>query len=307
MGFLTILSTVCPVGGSESWPVGCTRYEYGDLFDIMGASGGAAFNAFHQRRLGYLDTDPNRFTTLVDVSGEYQIGAYAVSDSLSRALRIPAGTDASSGATRVLYVTRREPVGRDAVLKYDLTADQNRILNGVAVHIALEGTGDGALIDTTPGTRDGISDMQDAPLLVGEVYVEPLSGTIVAPVAVEPGISTIAVTLGSTVKPSTGSGNSPPIAVDDAAEQPAGTTVEIPVLANDSDPDADPLLISYLGVPKYGSVSLNSNGAAVYRAPRKFQGIDSFSYEVSDGVARASALVKITVTSSTSGRGGKSR
>jgi len=307
-GLLHSHSAVCPIDESGSWPDGCTHYEYGDIFDIMGASSGAAFNAFQQRRLGYLDTDSTRFTTLVDTSGEYQIGAYAVSDSLSRALRIPAGTDVSTGAARMLYITRREPVGRDTVLKYDLAADQNRILNGVAIHIALEGTGDGALIDTTPGTGYAISDMQDAPILVGEAYIEPLSGIIIAPVAVEPGVATVAVTLASPAEPIPApTANRPPVAVDDATEQVAGQLAEVPVLANDSDPDADPLVVTYLSVPRYGSVSLNGDGVPVYRAPRKFQGTDSFSYEISDGTAQASALVRVTVTTATGGRGGKKR
>ena len=39
-------------------------------------------------------------------------------------------------------------------------------------------------------------------------------------------------------------GNSPPIAVNDAATTPAGTAVLIAVLANDSDPDGNPLTIT---------------------------------------------------------------
>ena len=293
-------SAVCLAGDIWSWPNGCTNYEYGDIFDVMGASSGAEFGVLHQRRLGYLDTDPGRYTTLVDLSGDYQIGSYAAADSLSRALRIPAGFDIASGLARTLYVSRREPIGRDTVLGSNLAADQTRIRNGVAIHIGFEESGDGALIDTTPLTRDGITDLQDAPLLVGEAYIDPLSGITVAPVAVEPGVATVAVTLGPTAEPvPQPADNRPPEAVDDFVEGVAGKSIEIPVLINDFDPDYDPLVITYLSVPLFGSVSLDSSGIPVYRAPRKFQGIDTFSYEISDGVAQAAALVTVTVNAGT--------
>lgn len=298
-------SAVCLADESWSWPGGCTNYEYGDIFDVMGASSGAEFGVLHQRRLGYLDTDPGRVTTRVDISGDYQIGSYAEDNSLSRALRIPAGVDEASGLARTLFVSRREPVGRDAILGYDLAADQTRIRNGVVVHIGLEDSGDGALIDATPLTRDGISDLKDSPLLVGEAYIDPLTGITVAPVSVEPGVATISVTLGPGEDPvPTPADNQPPQAVDDFADGVAGKSIEVPVLNNDFDPDYDPLTITYLAVPQFGSVSLNGAGVPVYRAPRKFQGIDTFSYEVSDGAARATAEVTITVNGGTKGGGG---
>jgi len=299
-------SAVCRPDESWFWRTSCEQYEYGDIFDLMGGSLGAAFNILQQRRLGYLDTDPAKTTTLVGVTGEYQIGTYAVEDSLSRGLRIPAGIDPDTGTARTLYVTRREPVGRDALLGGSLSADQNRIRNGVAIHIGMEETGDGALIDTTPFTQSGMIDFMDAPLLVGETYIDPVSGITVAPISVEPGIATVSVTLGTPQDPvPVPASNNPPVAVDDTADGTAGSGVEIPVLANDSDPDADPLVITYLGVPQFGSVSLNNNGLPVYRAPRKFVGTDTFSYQISDGVDSATANVTITVMAGAKGGGGK--
>jgi hypothetical protein len=287
-------SAVCRQDESWFWRTSCEQYDYGDIFDIMGGSLGAAFNVLQQRRLGYLDSDPTKTTTLVEITNEYQIGTYAVANSLPRALRIPAGIDPDSGAARTLYVTRREPVGLDSLLGGSLSADQTRIRNGITIHIGMEETGDGALIDTTPFTQSGMTDLMDAPLLVGESYIDPFSGITVAPVTVEPGIATVAVTFGPPQDPGPGPvDNQPPLAVDDAADDTAGSAVEIPVLANDSDPDNDVLVITYLGVPDFGSVSLNSNGLPVYRAPRKFEGTDTFRYEISDGTASATAQVTV--------------
>ena len=67
------------------------------------------------------------------------------------------------------------------------------------------------------------------------------------------------------------------------------------------------MVITYLGVPDFGSVSVNGNGVPVYRAPRKFEGTDTFLYEISDGAASATALVTVTVKAGTKGRGRKKK
>jgi hypothetical protein len=185
--------------------------------------------------------------------------------------------------------------------------DQNRVRNGIVIHIGLEESGDGALIDGTPLSRTGLSDMQDAPLLVGEVYVDPATGIIVAPVTVGPDVATVAVTLGSPGEPgTTPTENQPPLAHDDSAKLEAGKTKVIPVLNNDSDPDNHTLTVTKVGNPRFGSVAFDSNGLPLYRAPRKFEGVDSFSYEISDGRAYATAKVTVTVTAA-SGRVQRSR
>ncbi|MEJ5231646.1 MAG: Ig-like domain-containing protein [Geminicoccaceae bacterium] len=90
--------------------------------------------------------------------------------------------------------------------------------------------------------------------------------------------------------------NRPPVAVEDVAAVAPGGTVEIDPLANDSDPDADPLTLVALGRPDSGSVTV-LDGRRLRYAPRTgFVGEDSFTYTVSDGRGgTASATVRIGV------------
>ncbi len=102
-----------------------------------------------------------------------------------------------------------------------------------------------------------------------------------------------------------GSPNQPPTALDD----PNGSTdedspVTIAVLANDSDPDLDPLTV--MGVDTSGTqgqVSINPDGTVDYDPGAAFQFLnqgesatDSFTYSISDGRGGAdSATVTVTV------------
>lgn len=89
--------------------------------------------------------------------------------------------------------------------------------------------------------------------------------------------------------------NRPPVAVDDVATVPRNSSGQaIPVLANDSDPDGDPLTITSVATPANGSVTISGN-TIVYAPRAGFIGADSFVYTISDGALSASATVRITV------------
>jgi hypothetical protein len=92
-----------------------------------------------------------------------------------------------------------------------------------------------------------------------------------------------------------GSAGGPPVAVDDAVSTAEDTAVIVDVLANDSDPDGDELSVSIGDGPAHGSVTLVDGGAR-YVPDEDFHGTDSFTYEVSDGVASSTATVTVTVT-----------
>ena len=89
--------------------------------------------------------------------------------------------------------------------------------------------------------------------------------------------------------------NDPPIAQNDSANTDEETLVVIPILANDSDPDGDFLLIESFTQPQNGSV-LNSRTTLSYIPDPGFQGIDTFTYTVSDGnggSSQATATVSV--------------
>jgi hypothetical protein len=88
----------------------------------------------------------------------------------------------------------------------------------------------------------------------------------------------------------------PPVAVDDAAQTPFDTPVDIQVLNNDSDPNGLPLTISATTSPTYGTIQVNPNGTISYYPDPEFDGgMDSFTYTISDGYNTATATVTVTV------------
>jgi Bacterial Ig domain/Calx-beta domain len=97
-----------------------------------------------------------------------------------------------------------------------------------------------------------------------------------------------------------GGDNSPPVAVDDSAVTAIDTPVTISVLANDSDPDGDPLTVESVTPAEYGNAVLNPDGTVTYtpNGGMGFEGIDTFMYTISDGNGgTASATVTVTVES----------
>jgi VCBS repeat-containing protein len=89
--------------------------------------------------------------------------------------------------------------------------------------------------------------------------------------------------------------NSSPLAQDDSATTTEGTMVLIRVLANDSDPDGDFLLVESFGRPFNGTV-LNARTGVSYIPDPGFQGIDRFTYRISDGNGgTSSATVTVSV------------
>ena len=91
--------------------------------------------------------------------------------------------------------------------------------------------------------------------------------------------------------------NSAPIANNDNGSTDANTLVTLDVLANDSDPDGDNLIITNIIQGTGGNVNLNSDGTLAYTPNSGYSGTDSFEYTISDGQgANDSATVTVSVT-----------
>lgn len=72
------------------------------------------------------------------------------------------------------------------------------------------------------------------------------------------------------------------------------------LLANDSDPDGDPLIAAKVASPAHGTVTVNANGSFTYTPTPGYTGTDAFTYRVSDGSAQsAPATVSILVVTPT--------
>lgn len=105
------------------------------------------------------------------------------------------------------------------------------------------------------------------------------------------GTDTATVTVTVTAAP-----NAPPQPADDVASTPAGSPVSVAPLANDSDPDGDPLAVTAWTQPGSGTVACSAS-TCVYTPNTGFAGSDSFGYTVDDGRGgTASATVVVTVT-----------
>lgn len=94
--------------------------------------------------------------------------------------------------------------------------------------------------------------------------------------------------------------NEPPVAVDDSAQARRNTPIDIPVLANDTDPDGniDPASVTITTAPNMGGTAVvNVDGTVTYTPVTNFRGTDTFAYRVSDttGAVSNEATVRVNV------------
>ncbi len=90
--------------------------------------------------------------------------------------------------------------------------------------------------------------------------------------------------------------NPAPVAANDTATTPEDVAVTIPVIANDRDPDGDPLTITTATSPN-GTVVINPNGSLTFTPAPNFNGVATINYTISDGNGgTSSAIATVTVT-----------
>jgi hypothetical protein len=98
----------------------------------------------------------------------------------------------------------------------------------------------------------------------------------------------------ATVEVIVNNNNQGPVAENDELTVDANQTGTVDVLANDSDPNSDPISVISNTDPSNGTASFEG-GVASYTPSTNFYGVDTFTYTISDGVETASASVSITV------------
>src|SRR5690606_553076 len=102
--------------------------------------------------------------------------------------------------------------------------------------------------------------------------------------------ATITVTIGNLP-------NQPPVAVDDTAAETGSAAWRDRVLANDSDPDGDPLTILSIGTPTLGSATISGSSVVYTPSATAVGGIDSFGYSIGDGNGgTASATITVIIS-----------
>jgi VCBS repeat-containing protein len=91
--------------------------------------------------------------------------------------------------------------------------------------------------------------------------------------------------------------NGTPVAVNDeyvAAEDDELNVAAPGVLENDTDPNGDPLTAILVSEPANGTLTFSGNGGFDYVPDNNFNGTDSFTYQVTDGVF-TSAVATVTI------------
>lgn len=92
-------------------------------------------------------------------------------------------------------------------------------------------------------------------------------------------------------------GNTAPVGGADKVRTVVSEPVEIDVLANDSDPEADVLSVQGFTDPAHGDVVLLDDGRLHYRPNLGYAGEDAFTYWAADGAGNYSpTVVDVTVT-----------
>lgn len=120
------------------------------------------------------------------------------------------------------------------------------------------------------------------PMVQGLDTGETLTDTIVVTSEDGTATETITVTInGADEVNNPAVGNADSYTLDE--DQPLVVTAATGVLANDSDPDSDPLSASLVANVSNGTLVFNSDGSFTYTPNADFNGTDSFTYEISDG------------------------
>ncbi len=90
--------------------------------------------------------------------------------------------------------------------------------------------------------------------------------------------------------------NGAPTAVDDAFSMKADQQLGAGVLANDVDPEGDPLSVTLQSDVAHGTLNLGADGLFTYTPDDGFAGTDQFTYTAGDGQAESDpATVTITI------------
>jgi Ca2+-binding RTX toxin-like protein len=99
--------------------------------------------------------------------------------------------------------------------------------------------------------------------------------------------------------------NNSPNANANSAATDENTPVTINVLANDSDSDGDPLIVSAVSQGANGTVAINGNNTVTYIPNANFSGADGFTYTAADGQGGfTTAAVSVAVRNVIAGTAG---
>lgn len=183
------------------------------------------------------------------------------------------------------------------------TANTPPVANSKSVHPSGSGTTQ-TIFSPVTDASDGDGD----PLTVSVVsysgtgIVQVLNGVVAYSAGPLDGKETVTVEVndgfGGTAQATIILSNTAPVVTGETVNASYGRGVTIPVLANDSDADGDPLSVISFTQPSHGEVvrAEKNPNALIYVPQLGFSGVDTFTYEVSDDRATpVVGTVEITV------------
>ncbi|MFO0871044.1 MAG: cadherin-like domain-containing protein [Pirellulales bacterium] len=187
-------------------------------------------------------------------------------------------TDAAHGVSGNVLGNDSDPDG-DALVVTAVNGDSGAIGTTVLLPSGATVTmlADGSFDYSPNGAFDGLA--------AGQTAIDTFTYTIQDAQGV-PATATVVVRIAGQ--------NDPPVAVDDTVRTPMGTPVTISVLANDTDPNGDPLAVILLDPPANGTAVVNPDGTITFTPAPGFEGTTSFRYLAEDGRG-GSTIATVTV------------
>ena len=174
---------------------------------------------------------------------------------------------------------------------------------------------DTSLALALPGALGNDSDVEGDPLTAvliadvgsGTLILDPDGSFVYTPVAdfdgqvtftyraddgaLQSNVATVTIDVVGSADPPTAT----PDTYDTAEDQPLVVDALSGLLANDVDPDGDPITAIGDTLPTDGALSLSADGSFTYTPDPNFTGVDSFTYHCTDGTSD-SGIVSVTLT-----------
>jgi len=249
--------------------------EYGDVFDVMGGGGTAAyhFNAYEKNVLNWM---PTSYVNSVGASGTYRVFTHdqsALNAANKYALKV------NKDGSRYYWLELRQALTGNA-----------HLMNSIGVRWGQWASSNGGsqLLDTTPGSSGG---KNDAGLYVGRTFSDTAANLHITPIGkagTTPEAMDVVVNIGAFA-----SNQAPAVSLASSAQY-VGTGTEVTLTATGTDADNDTLAYFWT----FSDGALGSNNAEQKRTWNTL-GTKTITVLVSDmkgKTATASMNVEVTAT-----------
>ncbi|EKJ95128.1 hemagglutinin/hemolysin-like protein [Bradyrhizobium lupini HPC(L)] len=236
---------------------------------------------------------PANGTVVINADGTYTYtpnSDFDGTDSFSYVVTDPGGARNEYTVTVTISDVNDNPVGSTIP---DRSANDGAVVNFDVSSYFSDADGD-TLTYTQTGLPNGLS-LSAAGLITGTIDRNASQGGT-------NGVYTVTITVsdgnGGTAQQTFALtvSNPAPVAVNDTVTTAEDTAVAINVLANDSDPDGDPLSI-VSATAAHGTVTILADGEISYLPAADYNGTDTITYTISDGNGgTTTATVTVTIT-----------